>query len=268
MTFYISITSGEDAGRVIECEGGKILIGRSSAAEVRLNDESVSWEHCTVTEEDGRYTVDNLSALGTKVKGVKVTRATKIVAGDEIELSQRVKVKLDVQASDAGESSNLVPLLAVGLVVVLVLVGIVPLLSGGGSSGRKVFHQSDWENAYSVLLLQIEDWEQAGYVSPTMSDMFREAWLTDQSGSSADAKRRWDAMIYQLRAASVPPLDQMDPSQTFVSSSSPVWREKERTLERLMKPQGDLEEDAPQFRVEALVGFVEYRAWLASEAGG
>lgn len=54
----------------------EIIIGRQGTQKTPINDPSVSRRHCKVTDNgDGTYTVENLSASGTKVDGVEIVRA-------------------------------------------------------------------------------------------------------------------------------------------------------------------------------------------------
>lgn len=55
----------------------EIIIGRHGQQRTRITDPTVSREHCKVTINDnGSYTIKNLSQLGTKVDGVSIMQTT------------------------------------------------------------------------------------------------------------------------------------------------------------------------------------------------
>ncbi|MFH8370362.1 FtsK/SpoIIIE domain-containing protein [Streptomyces sp. NPDC018031] len=70
----LHVVAGPDAGGVHLLHGGQVRIGRSTDAEVPLDDPDVSRLHCAVTvAEDGRVTVADLgSTNGTALEGRRV----------------------------------------------------------------------------------------------------------------------------------------------------------------------------------------------------
>ncbi|MFI1973052.1 cell division protein FtsK [Streptomyces cinnamoneus] len=73
----LHVVSGPDAGGVHLLHGGEVRVGRSSAADVPLDDPDVSRLHCAVTlTDDGRVTLHDLgSTNGTLLDGEPVGRA-------------------------------------------------------------------------------------------------------------------------------------------------------------------------------------------------
>ncbi|MGW0323172.1 FHA domain-containing protein [Streptomyces flavidovirens] len=71
----LHVVAGPDAGGVHLLHGGRISIGRSTEADVPLNDPDVSRLHCTVTlTKDGRVSVADLgSTNGTSLDGEDLT---------------------------------------------------------------------------------------------------------------------------------------------------------------------------------------------------
>ncbi|MEM8836429.1 MAG: FHA domain-containing protein, partial [Planctomycetota bacterium] len=106
MPYYLAVTTGPDEGKSCEVDGGSCLIGRSDAAELKLEDESISWEHARVVEEGGKVFLENLSALGTSVKGQKISGRYRLQPNDEIELSNRCKVKIEIRVTGVTKSSS------------------------------------------------------------------------------------------------------------------------------------------------------------------
>ncbi|MBT2508202.1 FHA domain-containing protein [Streptomyces sp. ISL-98] len=71
----LHVVAGPDAGGVHLLHGGQVRIGRSTDADVPLDDPDVSRLHCAVTlAEDGRVSVEDLgSTNGTALDGKEVT---------------------------------------------------------------------------------------------------------------------------------------------------------------------------------------------------
>lgn len=72
----------------------EIIIGRNGTQKTKITDPSVSREHCKVTvNEDGTYTIENLSQNGTKVDGQDIIRA-KATLNSRIQLGQSFSATL------------------------------------------------------------------------------------------------------------------------------------------------------------------------------
>jgi DNA-binding NtrC family response regulator len=64
---------------------GFLVVGRAEDADVRLDDQSVSWRHARVMVEDGVVRVVDLdSRNGVRVSGVQITGAREIAAGEVV----------------------------------------------------------------------------------------------------------------------------------------------------------------------------------------
>src|SRR5581483_4466105 len=83
---YLVVLSGTDVGQMHKVDGGECLIGRSTAANVRLNDDGVSRRHARIVVVDGAVMVEDLgSANGVFVNGARVQSAA-LRDGDKIQL--------------------------------------------------------------------------------------------------------------------------------------------------------------------------------------
>lgn len=80
---------------VVRLDRAVLVLGRSPAAEVLVDDNYASDEHARVQSEDGRWTVDDLgSTNGTFVNGAKVTSTTDLHSGDQIRIGKtRIEVR-------------------------------------------------------------------------------------------------------------------------------------------------------------------------------
>ena len=100
MAYFLTITHGTDKGKTFPVESGECIIGRSPSSTIVLHDESVAWEHAVVRETAGRLVLQNLSALGTRVKGRRVGQEIRLGASDEIQLSDRCRIQVEQRIAD------------------------------------------------------------------------------------------------------------------------------------------------------------------------
>ena len=122
MSYELVVISGADEGQRFDVTDGEVLIGRSGDAAVSLKDESVAFEHAIVRVEDGKLYIQNLSALGTIVRGRKVTEEMQLAANDEIELSRSCRLVVE-QSDAAGGSGKGLLIGAVAVIALLLVVG-------------------------------------------------------------------------------------------------------------------------------------------------
>lgn len=84
MRIELTVTDGQDVGRVIKLSKGSTTLGRSSAAQLQLGDLSISRQHCVFElSEDTLEVIDAGSSSGTFVNNKRVARQT-LKSGDEI----------------------------------------------------------------------------------------------------------------------------------------------------------------------------------------
>ncbi|MHC4874861.1 MAG: FHA domain-containing serine/threonine-protein kinase [Planctomycetota bacterium] len=98
MEYSISVVSGPDSGRNFTIRSGEALvIGRGQQTETRLQDPSVSRQHCEITFSAGALRVRDLdSGTGTFLNQVE-TREADLRAGDRISIGDT-----DLQVDTAG----------------------------------------------------------------------------------------------------------------------------------------------------------------------
>lgn len=74
---------------VIGLRGHGLVLGRSDAADVLVDDLYVSDEHAEILPDDGSWSVRDLgSTNGTFLNGAKVTRPTPLAVGDQLRLGK------------------------------------------------------------------------------------------------------------------------------------------------------------------------------------
>ncbi|MBB2943589.1 S-DNA-T family DNA segregation ATPase FtsK/SpoIIIE [Actinoplanes lutulentus] len=85
--FTAVTVAGLSAGRVFPLPPGQWLVGRSPQAAIRLDDETVSREHCVLTVAPDGVTVGDLGAAnGVHINGVRVSEPASLAPGDVVEV--------------------------------------------------------------------------------------------------------------------------------------------------------------------------------------
>lgn len=203
MPYFLAVTTGPDEGKSCEVDGGSCLIGRSDSAELRLEDESISWEHARVVEEGGKVFLENLSALGTSVRGQKVSGRHRLQPNDEIELSNRCKVKIEIRvtgvtkSSSSGSPTTLIAVV-VGAILTLAVIWVLLQSAAGPPASQRQPTGSNWVQAYTIFDDVLGDWVAQGWVSGEFHDRFNEAWRKERAGDRAGAGRIWAELQYEV----------------------------------------------------------------------
>ncbi|MBW1772633.1 MAG: FHA domain-containing protein [Deltaproteobacteria bacterium] len=85
----IHVLNGPEKGQSFEVEGDTIHVGRSSANDLKLTDNSISRKHLCIRVDGDKYYVKDLkSTNGTVVQGLKITPET------EVEVAQGVPIAI------------------------------------------------------------------------------------------------------------------------------------------------------------------------------
>ena len=72
MAAELIVVNGPSAGTRYPLNQGEVLIGRAPNAKIVLSEPEVSWRHCVVKQQAGRYTVADLrTSAGTYVNGMR-----------------------------------------------------------------------------------------------------------------------------------------------------------------------------------------------------
>src|SRR6266581_2674565 len=93
----LEVVEGPGAGTQVQLSG-PLVVGRSEAVAFKVHDELVSREHARITPYEGGAVVEDLgSTNGTFVNGNEIHGATRITAGDQVQVGVTV---IEVRSRD------------------------------------------------------------------------------------------------------------------------------------------------------------------------
>jgi hypothetical protein len=206
MALYLTVTSGADEGKSFRVDAGECLIGRSPSSTIVLRDESVAWEHVMVRVDGGRATLQNLSALGTRVKGRRVSDEVRLGNNDEIELSEDCRVVIQQRIGRVavrGRSRLLLPALAVALVIVI-LGGVVYVALQPSEPPPRPVTERHWRQAYRRIEDRMDQWTKRGEFPEPGLAIYREAWGLEQAVNYLAAAAAWQRLRSLLLTVQLP----------------------------------------------------------------
>jgi diguanylate cyclase (GGDEF)-like protein len=88
------VVQGHQQGQVMTIEGDAVLVGRDNAAQLRLDDDTVSREHARLRVEAGQAFVEDLRSLnGTFINERRVDAPTLVHDGDQLRFGDNTIVK-------------------------------------------------------------------------------------------------------------------------------------------------------------------------------
>jgi len=219
MTYVLRVISGQDEGKSVEIEEGRdCLIGRSAAAQLRVRDDSVSWEHATVRLTDGKLFIENLSALGTLVRGKKVDRPERLNPADEIELSPLCKIIVELTTHARQHRTHLVPLILTLIFFVGALIVALFLVLPKPVEAQRPVSAAQWRQGFLRIESRMAQWGAERRVPDEFVMLFRDAWRTEQVGDLAGAVVKWERLRSAMLSTPIP--DAVNGSPTFAEHAS------------------------------------------------
>ncbi len=100
MAICIVVKSGHDRGKKFTVKKNDMVIGRDSSADISLNDQTVSREHCRIRTEKDRILLEDLnSSNNTYLNGKIVRSCTTLSLNDEILIGETVLSVSDCSTS-------------------------------------------------------------------------------------------------------------------------------------------------------------------------
>lgn len=83
----LTIMTGVSAGQIVPVDGPNLVVGRSRASDLRLDDDGISRQHCRIMRRPGSIFVEDLgSTNGTFLNGGRVGEAQAVAPGDRIQI--------------------------------------------------------------------------------------------------------------------------------------------------------------------------------------
>ena len=84
----VKILSGHEAGRVHLMTGDTLVVGRATSCDLRIDDSSLSRQHCRIRKTNGAYFVEDMeSRNGTQVNGMRIKAPVLLQDGALIQLA-------------------------------------------------------------------------------------------------------------------------------------------------------------------------------------
>ncbi len=157
MSYQLTISSGVDEGKTYILTTREAVIGRSPSADLVLRDETVAWEHARVKESGGRLYIENLAAVGTKVRGLRIKDETRLNHSDHIQLSDRCAILVEQRLTYGSGKRRTTILMIVAALALLVLIGFGSIfaLSSPGPN-VPITTAEHWRVAYQRLEERLE----------------------------------------------------------------------------------------------------------------
>ena len=209
MAYYLTVTGGTDEGKTFRIEAGECLIGRSPSAQLLLRDDTVAWEHALVKETNGKLVLQNLSALGTRVKGRRITDEVRLNPNDEIQLSDRCRIILEQRLGRGGRDapSRLTAVLLTMLVLIVIVGGGALLLSGSSEPLRPNPTAKQWRQAYQRIDNRLEQWSGRGAFPQEAVTLYRDGWRLERAQNHTAALEKWKQLRGMLLRIPLPGAD-------------------------------------------------------------
>ncbi|MEI8197322.1 MAG: FHA domain-containing protein [Phycisphaerae bacterium] len=164
--------------------GAGTLVGRSTRAQVRLTDPTVSVEHALVSRQEDACFIENLSAHGTLVNEVKISGRTRLRHHDRITLSPQTVLRFD--SPDAvGILGRPEVLAVVGALILIVLVLAV------WRPWTPTAPAAHWNQAYDMLQNWTLDQARKRKLPSEAPQLMADGWRLQRGGDPRGAKERW-----------------------------------------------------------------------------
>lgn len=206
MAYYLTVTSGDDEGKTYRIDREECLIGRSPSAQLVLRDETVAWEHAIVRESNGRLMLQNLSALGTRVKGRRITDESRLNPNDEIQLSDRCRIIVEQRLGRAAgdRSSRMTAMLLTAAALMVIVGGGLALMLVTSDPERPAPGGRHWRQAYQRIDDRLESWAHAGEFPREAITLYRDGWRLEQAMNFAAAREHWQSLQGMLLRIPLP----------------------------------------------------------------
>ena len=255
MAYYLTVSSGEDEGRSFRIESGEYLIGRSPHSKIKLKDADVAFEHAKLREEGGKLFLQNLSSVGTRVKGQRITDEVRLTPNTEIMLTDTCRLVVEQRLAGGAGASGAQTILLVILLMMLVVGGVGFVINHRGAAVERPMLERHWRQAYFLLDARLAKWVDRRQFPAEAAQLFREAWRIDQAGNALPAAIAWEKLesVLMVVPMKVPAVEE---NLTFSAAAGPTAR----TLGVVMG--WDTQAASTDFRAETDEGYADALVWF------
>ncbi len=193
-TLTLQVISGPSIDRSVVRARGRLLIGRSSNADLRLADADVHWEHCVVQVGDETITLVALTPNATLVNGRPVSGAVRLRDRDVVTLSSSSKVRVSAPALRTSSMRNVALAAMATVAVIVALVAVAKPTLHLRSDSR------DWERSYLVLARALDASSLDPRIAEDLSNGLQRAWRRERSEEVEQAVREYGELTVRLAA--------------------------------------------------------------------
>ncbi|MBS0197701.1 MAG: FHA domain-containing protein [Planctomycetes bacterium] len=171
----LKITSGPLAGRCVVRARGRVSIGRSSSADLRIDEPGVHWEHAAVDVSETHATFENFAPGGTHVSGKLAQRTVRLKHGDTITISDQTTLRVSLPPV----RSNTPRLVALALTMCVVAAVLLAALRPRAAAARR---EENWDRAFLILQRTLPESNIADGFGPVFAQELANAWHREQQG--------------------------------------------------------------------------------------
>jgi len=132
----LKVISDQGQSRIFRIDKNLISLGRSSAADIVIDDKKASRNHARIIAAGGVYKIEDLgSRNGIFVNGKKISQKQKVGIGDSIKIGNtQITISSDSLKKET-EKNNKPLLIAVLLIILLVPSVAIPVYLFTGNTG-------------------------------------------------------------------------------------------------------------------------------------
>ncbi|MFT5284751.1 MAG: hypothetical protein ACI8TQ_000908 [Planctomycetota bacterium] len=203
MAFQITVQGGIDDGKTFRVDG-QCIIGRAPRCQVLLSEPDIAWEHASLQDLSGRLFLQNLSASGTRINGKAISADTRLVSGDEFEITPNCTLVVEERIGKQSRLTLTPPI--IGGIFVLIAVLMFGAYKALQTPPRSIPPKTlaHWNTAVERLTARMVEWEQRGEFPEEGIKIFSDAWRFEMAYNDKVAAERWDILHSVLLTLKLP----------------------------------------------------------------
>jgi pSer/pThr/pTyr-binding forkhead associated (FHA) protein len=104
MQAQLKVAKGSSSGKLFRIDGQQFIIGRATGCHLRPQSDAISRQHCAFIVKDGHLYVKDLgSRNGTMLNGAKLSSASQVKNGDQVQVGP---LHLEVVLTDSAPAQD------------------------------------------------------------------------------------------------------------------------------------------------------------------